>query len=314
MRAVGLCGSDMHWYLDGNIHGYRAVYPMVLGHEPVGEVVEAGKGVHGIKPGDRVGLEPSLTCGHCEFCLAGRMNNCVRSVFMGSPAAEGFLRDYVTIPAHNADLIPPELTWTQATLIEPVAVWVHIYELARPKLGDIVAIAGTGSIGLLGIEMARQAGAATIIAADRVGHRLEMAKAAGAGVVVDLRTQSFAGAVMDITNGRGADITFDAAGAPETINSCIAATRPGGEVVLVGIPSVFDFPVDIHAAMAKELRIQTIKRSNHKGKAAGELLARGLVSDRIITHVLDAARASEGFEMLAAYAPGVGKVVFDFGI
>ena len=176
MRAVGLCGSDMHWYLDGNIHGYRATYPMVLGHEPVGEVVEVGQGINGIKVGDRVGLEPSITCGHCEFCLAGRMNNCVKSIFMGSPAAEGFLRDYVTIPAHNADMIPAGLSWTQATLMEPVAVWVHVYELVRPKLGDIVAIVGTGSIGLLGIEMARQAGAAKILAGDRVGYRLKWRK------------------------------------------------------------------------------------------------------------------------------------------
>jgi len=314
MRAVGLCGSDMHWYLDGNIHGSRAVYPMVLGHEPAGEVVETGKGVQGLKPGDRVSLEPSITCGHCEFCLAGRMNNCVTSVFMGSPAAEGFLRDYVTLPAHNADLIPPELSWTQATLMEPVAVWVHIYELSRPRLGDIVAIVGTGSIGLLGIEMARQAGAAKIIVADRVGHRLEMAKAAGADMVVDLRGQSFRDAVMDTTHGRGADITFDAAGAPETINASIAATRAGGDVVLVGIPSVFDFPVDIHGAMSKELRIQTIKRSNHRGKAAGDLLARGLISGKVITHVLPAEKSPEGFEMLAAYTNGVGKVIFDFGI
>ena len=136
----------------------------------------------------------------------------------------------------------------------------------------------------------------------------------GADVVVDMRTQSLRDAVMDETGGRGADVTFDAAGAPETINASVAVTRAGGDVVLIGIPSEFNFVVDLHAAMAKELRIQTIKRSNHKGKAAGDLLAGGLISDKVITHVLPAEKTPEGFEMLAGYQNGVGKVVFDFGI
>jgi L-iditol 2-dehydrogenase len=312
IRAVGLCGSDMHWYLHGNIHGHPARYPMVLGHEPVGEVVACGSGVTSLQPGNRVSLEPTVSCGHCEYCMAGRFNNCIHGIFMGSPTAEGFLRDYVAIPAHNADVIPEQLDWHRATLMEPVAVWVHIYELMRPRPGDTVAILGAGSIGLLGIQMARLAGAARIIAADRVGHRLAMARAMGAHLVVDLRSESLRDAVMDATKGRGADITYDAAGAPETINAGLVITRPTGDFVLVGIPSELMFPVDLQTAMSKEVRIHTVKRSNHKGKPAGDLLAQGLISTDVITHTLPAGRAAEGFEMLAAYADGIGKLVFDF--
>jgi L-iditol 2-dehydrogenase len=311
MHAIGLCGSDMHWYKEGGIGHGRAVYPMVLGHEPVGEIVELGSRVTHFRVGDRVSLEPSLTCGHCEWCLAGRHNLCASSVFMGSPHAEGFLRDYVSIPAHNADLVPVGLSWHEATLMEPVAVLVHVFELAPVRHGDIVAVLGTGSIGLITIAMARRAGAARIFAADRLGYRLEMARAMGAGVALNLREASFRDLVMDETRGRGADVVYDAAGAPETIDAGIAAARSGGRFVLIGIPSLLEFPIDIHTALNKELDLQMIKRSNHKGRQAGALLTSGLLPAPLITHTLPLNQAPRGFELLEHYAENAGKIVFD---
>lgn len=314
LKAVGLCGSDLHWWNEGNIHGYRAKYPQILGHEPVGEIVEVGKGVHGLKTGDRISIEPSLTCGHCEFCLSGRHNLCSTSRFQGGPDAPGFLRDYCVIPAHNADPIPDSLTWQQATLMEPVAVWVHMYELAPVMMHQTVAVMGCGSIGLLGIAMAKAAGAARIFACDKVPHRLQMARDMGADVALDLREGDFLDAVMQNTRGRGADIVYDAAGAPSTINLGINCTRSGGRFVLVGIPEPLNFEVDLHTAMAKELNMQMIKRSNHKGHAAGILLAAGKIPMSIITHTLPLEKAQEGFELLHNYREGVGKLIFDIAL
>jgi len=311
LKAVGLCGSDLHWWNEGNIHGTPAAYPQILGHEPVGEVVEAGPGVHGIHVGSRVSIEPSLTCGHCEFCLSGRHNLCVRSRFMGGPQAAGFLQEFRVVPAHNCDPIPSTLTWHQATLMEPVAVWVHIYELAPVRMDDTVAVLGCGSIGLLGVAMARAAGARAIVACDKSPHRVEMARRMGAHVALEARPTDFIDAVMQTTDGLGADVVYDAAGAPETIHLGIQCAKSGGRFVLVGIPEPLHFEVDLHTAMAKELQLQMIKRSNHKGRAAGELLASGQIPSSIITHLLPLNAAQEGFELLHQRADGVGKLIFD---
>jgi L-iditol 2-dehydrogenase len=311
VKAIGLCGSDLHWWADGRIHYGTAKYPQVLGHEPVGEVVEIGRGVQGVHAGDLVSLEPSITCGHCEYCLAGRHNLCVTSRFMGGPDAQGFLRDFAIVPAHNADPVPEGLSVHEATLMEPVAVWIHVYELAPVRMQQTVAVMGCGSIGLLGIAMAKAAGAKQVLACDRVPHRLELARRMGADVVMNLREDDFLDAVRQRTGGLGADCVYDAAGAPETISLSFSCARPGGRVVLVGIPEPLHFEVDIHMAMSKELDVQMIRRSNHKGKQAGALLASRQIPTVLITHVLPLERAQEGFELLHSYADGVGKLIFD---
>jgi L-iditol 2-dehydrogenase len=311
MRAVGLCGSDLHWWAEGRIHSNPARYPQILGHEPVGEVVAVGAGVKHFKAGDRVGMEPSLTCGHCEHCIAGRHNLCTYARFMGGPEAEGFLRDYVVVPEHNADPIPDGLTWHQGTLMEPVAVWVHVFELVPLRMGETVAVLGCGSIGLLGIAMAKAAGAELVMACDKVPHRVAMAKAMGADVALNLDEGDFLDAVMQKTSGRGVDVVFDAAGDPATIHLGLHAARHGGRFVLVGIPVPLQFNVDLHAAMAKELNIQAMKRSNHKGRQAAALLAAGRIPMDIITHTLPLEKTQQGFEILHHYADGVGKMLFD---
>jgi len=311
LAAVGLCGSDLHWWADGHIHGNPARYPQILGHEPVGTIVEAGKGVHGLKAGDRVSIEPSLTCGHCTYCIQGRHNLCSTSRFMGGPDAQGFFRDYAVVPAHNADPVPDALTFNEATLMEPVAVWVHIYELVPVRIQQTVAVLGCGPIGLLGIAMARAAGAQTIIACDRVPHRLALARQMGADIAVDIRTGGFRDAVMAATAGQGADLVYDAAGASETVQLGIRCTRPGGTFTLIGIPSELNFEVDLHTAMAREIDLQMIKRSNHKGRQAGAMLASGQIPTSLITHALPLEKAQEAFEMLHDYAGGAGKLILD---
>ena len=216
LRSVGICGSDMHWYLDGSIYGMPAAYPQVLGHEPAGEVVAVGSGVTELKPGDRVSIEPTISCGYCEWCFKGQHNNCAASRFMGSPQAPGLLREYATIPAHNATLVPEGFSYTQASLVEPVAVIMHMLELVEIRAGQTVAVLGAGPIGLLAAAVARKAGASQVLMADKLAHRIRMAQALGATAVP---IAQFAQLVADETRGRGVDIAIDAAGVPETINS-----------------------------------------------------------------------------------------------
>jgi L-iditol 2-dehydrogenase len=312
LKAVGLCGSDLHWYEDGGIGHTPASYPMILGHEPVGEVVQAGAGVLSHKTGDRVAIEPSVTCGHCEFCLGGRPNNCVECVFMGGPQAPGFFRDLAVVPARNAEHFPEELDFLTATLIEPTAVIVHIFELTQFRVGDTVAVLGAGPIGLLCANMARIAGASRIFVVDRVAHRLRIARQIDADVIpIHTTEHNPVEPILDMTRGRGVDIVFDAAGAVETMRMGVMIARAAGQYILIGIPNQADIRFDIHTAMNKELRIQTIKRSNHKGHEAIELIRAGRIPDLIVTHRMPLENTGEGFELASHYRDGVGKVVVE---
>ena len=310
LRSVGICGSDMHWYLEGNVYGYPAAYPQVLGHEPAGEVVALGSGVTHLKPGDRVSIEPTVSCGHCEYCLRGQHNNCVSGVFMGSPQLPGLLREYATIPAHNATPVPASFNYTQASLIEPVAVIMHMLELVDIHPGDTVAVLGAGPMGLLAAAIARHAGATQILVADKLPHRIRMAQNLGATVAVPI--SQFRDAVLDKTRGRGVDVSIDAAGAAETINTALAVTRMGGTFVLIGIPNHVPVAVDLYSLQAKEIRFQPVKRSNHRAQPAIALLAAGAIPEAIVTHRVSLEQAPAAFEMLAEYRDGIGKLAVEF--
>ena len=308
LRAVGICGSDLHWYLDGRVGRYPAAFPQVLGHEPVGEVLRAGPGTH-LREGDRVVIEPTISCGHCEYCLAGSHNNCVNGVFMGGPQAHGFFLDYCTIPEHNATPVPAAMSDRQATLIEPVAVMAHMLDLVRIRAGDTVAITGAGPIGMLCAAIARASGAARVIICDPVGHRVELARLMGATLAVS--SAWFVQAVADETQGRGADVVLEAAGSADAINAAFTVARPAATVVQIGIPSEIETPIELHIAMGKELAIQTIKRSNHCAAKAIRLIETGIFPDALITHVLPLAQTPAAFETLANYRDGVGKIVIE---
>ncbi len=309
LRSVGICGSDMHWYVDGSIYGMAAVYPQILGHEPAGEVAAVGRGVTQFKAGDRVSIEPTISCGHCEWCLKGQHNNCAVSRFMGSPQAPGLLREYAMIPAHNATLVPESFSYTQASLIEPVAVIMHMLELVEIRAGQTVAVLGAGPMGLLAAALARKAGAGQVFVADKLAHRIRMARELGANAVP---MAQFGELVADQTRGRGVDIAIDAAGAPETINAALAVTTLGGTFVLIGIPTHTPVAVDLFNLQAKEVRFQPLKRSNHQSRPAIAMLASGAIPESIVTHRVGIEQAPEAFRMLAEYRDGVGKLAIEF--
>ncbi|MBY0503089.1 MAG: alcohol dehydrogenase catalytic domain-containing protein [Bryobacteraceae bacterium] len=304
--SCGICGSDLHWWAEGGVGERRAPYPMVLGHEPAGEIVAVGEGV-AMRLGDRVAIEPALTCGVCEFCRGGRANLCLTSRFMSSGGVWGLFREYATVPATNADPIPAALSYDQATLIEPLSVILHLFELRPLAPGETVAITGAGPIGMLAGAVARSRGAAAVIVSDPRPHRRALAEKMGAHLAVE--PSQFAASVFDLTHGRGADLVIDAAAKRDSLRACFAAARKGADCILIGIPSETNLPVDLHAAMAKELRLQTIFRSNHNAAEATRLLAEGVVGDHLLTHRLPLSQTQFAFEMLDGYHDNCGKIV-----
>ena len=300
----------MHWYLDGSIYGFPASYPLILGHEPAGEIVALGAEVAGLRLGDRVSIEPTISCGHCEYCLRGQHNNCVRSIFLGSPQAPGLLREYAVVPAHNATLVPENFSYTQATLVEPVAVIMHMLQLIEIRAGDTVAVLGAGPIGLLAAAVARHCGAREVLITDKLPHRVQMAQALVATAAVPV--SQFRELILDKTRGRGVDIAIEAAGSAESINADLAILTLGGTFVIIGIPNQVPVGIDLFSAMTKEIRIQTLKRSNHQSKPAIALLASGAIPEAIVTHRVAVDQAPAAFQTLAEYGDGIGKLAIEF--
>jgi L-iditol 2-dehydrogenase len=309
LRSIGICGSDMHWYNDGGMYGTSAVYPQILGHEPAGEIIATGPRVAHLKPGDRIAIEPTISCGHCEWCLRGQHNNCCASSFLGSPQAPGLLRECAVIPAHNATLVPENFNYTQASLIEPVAVIMHMLELIDIRAGQTVAVLGAGPIGLLAAAVARKAGASQVFVGDKLPYRVRMAEQQGA---IAAPIHQFAQLIADHTRGRGVDITIDAAGAAETINTALAVTTFSGTFALIGIPTGTPVPVDLFSLQIKEIRFQPLKRSNHQSQPAIALIASGAIPESIVTHRVGIEKAPEAFQMLADYRDNVCKLVIEF--
>jgi L-iditol 2-dehydrogenase len=311
VRSVGICGSDLHWYLDGRIGSNVCVFPQILGHEPVAEIVAVGAGVPASRVGERVFVEPAIPCGHCEHCVGGNPHLCPECRFLGSSPTKGLFREFGVMPAHNALALPAELSDAAATVAEPLSIILHTMELAGMRVGDTVAVLGSGPIGMLCAAVARMSGASRVFVADKVAHRVSLGLKMGGDVGIHTATESVCDKIMDLTGGRGVDVVLDAAAMTETINWGIRIARRGGTFVLVGLPTEVELNIDLHTAMNKEVPIKTVRRSRLNTDMALALIQARRISDALITHRFPLERTAEAFETLVEYADGVGKVIIE---
>jgi L-iditol 2-dehydrogenase len=309
VKAVGICGSDLHYFSDGGIGEARCVYPMVLGHEPAGIVRKIGTGVSGWSAGDPAVLEPALYCYHCEFCMTGHHNVCANLRFLSQPDEPGFFREFVNLPAYNLLPLPAHLTGQEGALAEPLAVVLHSMQFAAPRSGDTAVVFGAGPIGLLTIALLKLSGVTRVWSIEPVAHRRELAHALGADVAVDPAAADASREILHDTAGRGVDIAIDCAGKESSINQCLQVARHAGRVVVTGIPSEDYIRVAYHIMRRKELGFYTVRRSNHDSETALRLLAAH--SKRfapILTHQRPLVDIQGAFELCEQYADGVGKL------
>jgi len=312
--AVGVCGSDLHYFSEGTIGDTRCVYPMVLGHEPAGVIDKIGSGVSGWAAGDHVICEPALYCYHCEYCLTGRHNICANIRFLSMPEDPGFLREFVNLPLTNVLPLPPGLSMAEGTVAEPLAVVLHSLQFAALRPGENAVVFGAGPIGLLTIAALRLSGASRIWAVEPVPSRRDLALAMGADAALD-PSDSAVAMILRETGKRGVDVAFDCASKDNTLNECLHATRNGGRVILTGIPSLERVPVEFHVMRRKELAIFNVRRSNHETGAAIDLLAREAARFRpMLTHTLPLDRVQDAFEIVESYRDGVGKMVVEVAL
>lgn len=309
--AVGICGSDVHYYEHGRIGDFVVRKPMVLGHETSGTVVEVGAGVEALAPGDRVALEPGIPCGQCDVCRRGRYNLCPEMRFWATPPVDGSLAEYVVHPAAFTYQLPASMSLAEGALIEPLAVGVHACNRGRVSPGDVVAITGAGTIGAVTLLAAQAFGASATVISDVVPERLDRALRLGATAVVDARSESLSSAVATLAGRRGAHVGVECSGHPDAANSLIDAAAPAGRIVLVGMGAQ-PCPFNAIAAMVKELDVATVFRYAHAYRTAIDLVAggrvkvSGLVTDRFtFEHAIDA------FELARRPRPDTGKIMIE---
>jgi L-iditol 2-dehydrogenase len=244
VRAVGLCGSDRHWFAEGGIGDAQLRSPLVLGHEFAG-VVDAGP-----RTGERVALDPAVPCDACETCLAGLPHLCPSSRFAGH-SVDGALRTLVAWPESLAHPLPEAIGDLEAPLLEPLGVALHALELGHAGPGTAAGVFGCGPLGLLLVQVLAAAGATVELATDRLAHRVQAAATLGA------RRALFAG---ELGEDAVVDVAFEVSGDDAALAEAIAATRPGGRVVLVGIPDGDRTSFNASAARRKGLTFLLCRR------------------------------------------------------
>jgi L-iditol 2-dehydrogenase len=288
VKAVGICGSDLHWYAEGEIGDARLDHPLVLGHEFAG-ITDSGQ---------RVAVDPAIPCRQCEFCRHGNPNLCERVIFAGHGNRDGALRERMTWDENNFFTIPDSLTFADGAMLEPLGIAIHAVDLAHLKAGMTVGVFGCGAIGLLIVQLARLSGAAVVIATDKLVHRMEAACSLGATKAIHAVGAAEVPEVMAAAGDRGVDVAFEVAGEQDAVETSFATVIPGGNVILVGIPAEDQTSFPASLARRKGLTIKLVRRMKHTYPRAIELVSRGLVDVRsLVTHRFPLVKAAEAFEV-----------------
>ena len=285
MEAVGVCGSDVHYYSHGKIGDFIVEFPFILGHECAGTIVEVGSDVTRLKIGDRVALEPGVQCGSCEFCLSGKYNLCPHVKFLATPPYGGCLMNYVSHPAQFAFKLPYNVSSVEGALVEPLAIGINAALTGGVKLGDTVVVFGAGCIGLVSLLASKAYGATQVIVVDIIEKRLDVAKSMGA-ITLNAKECDVLVEIKKLTEDKGAQVVIDCAGTNTTICQTVHAAKSGGTIVWVGLACEFIDGLKLGPISTKELTIKSIFRYRNlypttiAAIADGKIDISGIISDK----------------------------------
>lgn len=303
VTAVGICGSDLHWYAEGAIGDATLARPLVPGHEGAGEIAA------GPRRGERVAIDPAIPCERCRACRDGYRNLCYDIVFSGHGGTDGMMRDFMPWPSRLLYPLPDSVSDAAGAMLEPLGVALWALDLGHVPFGGSAAVIGCGPIGLLLVQLLRAAGARQVLAAEPLPHRREAAArwgadeviAAGSGPAATPPAGGTVTAPVDRSNndisGYGADVAFELAGNDEAVRLAFEVVRPGGRVVLGGIPDSDTTAFRASLARRKGLTIAMVRRMNEVYPRAIDLAARGVVSlDPLVSSRVPLAGAPGAFE------------------
>ena len=299
LEYVGICGSDVHYFHNGCCGSYKVDLSedYMLGHECAGTIVKVGEEVERLKVGDRVALEPGITCGECEQCKSGHYNLCPDVVFLATPPVQGCNEEYIAFPENMCFKLPDNVSTKEGALIEPLSVGFYASEQGGVKTGDTVVILGSGCIGLVTLLACKAHGAGKIIVADLVEARLQKAIELGATEVINSGKEDALKKIEELTNGRGADVVFETAGSPVTIAQTPFIVRRGGTITLVGISAKEEITYNFAQIMDKEATIKSVFRYRNIYPKASAAVSSGAINVKgIVTHEFDLEHIQDAYD------------------
>jgi D-xylulose reductase len=308
LHTVGICGSDVHYYTHGGIGNYIVRQPMVLGHEASGIIVEKGSAVRNLKVGDRVCMEPGVPNLTSRASKLGIYNVDPEVSFWATPPVHGVLRPEVVHPAAFTYRLPDQVTFAEGAMVEPFAIGMQAATRARIAPGDTAAVIGCGPIGIMVALAALAGGCSKVYISDLSAPKLAIAGQYPGIVPVNVGEQSLADVILKDTGGWGVDVLFEASGSAKVYPDLFAPARPGGAVVLVGLP-VEQVGFNVPAAVAKEIRIETVFRYANIYERALQLIASGKVNLKpVITGTFHFSESIQAFERAAKGLPSDVKL------
>jgi L-iditol 2-dehydrogenase len=313
MKSVGICGSDIHYYKEGRIGSQVVKFPFTLGHEGSGVIEKVGSSVTKVKPGDRIAFDPSMPCFSCDQCKAGRPHTCRNILFLGCPEqAEGCLSEFIVIPESSCYPLDENISFDQAALSEPLSIGVYSTMLAGNLKNAKVAILGSGPIGVSVMLSAVHHGADIVYMTDLLDIRLELAKEMGADWTGNPEKEDIVKEILKRDPGQ-IDVVFECCGKQEALNQGISMLKPGGRLVIVGVPAFDNWIIGTDEMRKKELSIQNVRRQNEALHTTLELISkRSIKPDKMQTHTYRFDQIAEAFDLVAGYKDGVMKAMINF--
>ena len=312
IKAVGVCGSDVHYFVDGRIGDQILEYPITPGHEFSAVVEQVGAAVSRLRPGDRVAVEPAISCGSCDQCLSGRQNTCRNVKFVGAPNQwPGASSEFLVMPERNCFKIPDSMSFAQGAFAEPLSIAIYGLTYLASRAPRTAVILGAGPIGLSVLLEAKQQHIPKVFVSEKLDYRIEAAKNAGATWTGNPDKADIVSELLE-QEPLGFDAVMECCGQQEAIDQAIELLKPGGALLIYGIPAQSRISFDINAVRRKEITIQPIRRQNECLEPAIDRIASGQINiDSLITHTGGLQDSQKLYDLAANYADGVIKAVVE---
>jgi len=313
IRNVGICGSDIHYYSTGRIGDQIIKFPFTIGHEGSAIVEAVGSRVKRVKPNDRVAIEPAVSCGKCDQCKSGRRHTCRDLKFLGCPGQiEGCLSEYIIMPEENCYKISSSMSFVQGALVEPLSIGVYSVAFLENAKGKAIGILGSGPIGLSVLLASRVHGVGKVFMTDKIEDRLIAAGRAGADWIGNPTLIDVVEKIKNLEPDQ-LDAVFECCGEQEALEQAVDLLKPGGKLIIVGIPEPNEISFNINKIRRKEISIQNVRRQNNCLQKAIDLIASGKINvDFMATHNFKLKDAPLAFEIVEAYRDGVIKAMISF--
>jgi len=311
---VGICGSDIHYFKTGCIGDQIIYYPFTPGHECTGIVEKTGGKVTKIRTGDRVTIDPAISCGTCDQCRDGRNHTCRSLKFLGTPTElDGALQEYIVIPEDCCFKLPDTVSLSDGITIEPLTIALQAVGFNKSK--ENIAVLGSGPIGICTLfALKYQLPDSNIFMTDKIDSRLSFAFERGANWTGNPLKTDIIEEILEICPG-GMETVIECCGQQEAITQAVELLRPGGQLIVVGIPEEDYISFDAHKMRRKEINLQNVRRQNNKYIDALKMLHKKRIEiNGFISHNFKIDQIQEAFDLVESYSDNVIKAVIDFDL